>query len=215
MIYKIAELLYRSFLGMPLSYLSRIALFYSRPTMMYGFRDPKTKTFRKYTRISNTALILSKNRISIKDKIWIGHGSILDATNNITIGKCVQISNWVGLFTHSSSNSIRLLGDDYININYKKRIGYIRGDISIGDYSYIGSKSIIFPGVQIGKGCVIGAGSIVTKDVPDFSVVIGSPAKVVSTTIEIDKKLLNQIDDHSSYYDKKILKLIKKSYNKI
>ena len=51
--------------------------------------------------------------------------------------------------------------------------------VTIGDDCWIGGNVTIMPGVNIGKGCTIGAGSVVTKDIPEFSVAIGSPAKVV------------------------------------
>ncbi|KAL0952338.1 hypothetical protein HGRIS_006618 [Hohenbuehelia grisea] len=53
--------------------------------------------------------------------------------------------------------------------------------VSIGRDSWIGGGVSIMAGVNIGKGCTIGAGSVVTRDIPDFSVAVGSPAKVVKT----------------------------------
>jgi maltose O-acetyltransferase len=51
--------------------------------------------------------------------------------------------------------------------------------IKIGDNCWLGGGVIVCPGVTIGNGCTIGAGSVVTKDVPDRSVVVGNPGKVV------------------------------------
>lgn len=51
--------------------------------------------------------------------------------------------------------------------------------VSIGDGSYIGINTVIVGNVKIGKHCVIGANSVVTKDVPDYCVAVGSPAKVI------------------------------------
>jgi maltose O-acetyltransferase len=51
--------------------------------------------------------------------------------------------------------------------------------VTIGDDVWIGTRVIILPGVNIGKGSIIGAGSVVTKDVPDYAVVAGVPAKVI------------------------------------
>lgn len=51
--------------------------------------------------------------------------------------------------------------------------------VSIGDGCWIGDKVIILPGVTIGKRCVIGAGSVVTKDIDDFCIAVGNPAKVI------------------------------------
>jgi acetyltransferase-like isoleucine patch superfamily enzyme len=67
--------------------------------------------------------------------------------------------------------------------------------IKIGEDCWIGGNSIILPGVTIGKGVTVGAGSVVTKDVPDFVVVVGNPARIlkkipVSEQVE-DAKALN------------------------
>lgn len=51
--------------------------------------------------------------------------------------------------------------------------------VSIGDGSYIGINSVIVGNVKVGKHCVIGSNSVVTKDVPDYCVAVGSPAKVI------------------------------------
>lgn len=51
--------------------------------------------------------------------------------------------------------------------------------VSIGDGSYVGINSVIVGNVNIGKHCVIGANSVVTKDVPEYCVAVGSPAKVI------------------------------------
>lgn len=53
------------------------------------------------------------------------------------------------------------------------------GQVTIGDDCWIGGNVTIMPGVTIGKGCTVGSGSIITKDIPDFSVAIGNPARVV------------------------------------
>ena len=53
--------------------------------------------------------------------------------------------------------------------------------INIKDGAHIGIGSIIMPGVTIGRGAVIGAGSVVTKDVPDYSLALGVPARIVKT----------------------------------
>lgn len=51
--------------------------------------------------------------------------------------------------------------------------------VTIGDGSYIGINAVIVGNVKIGKHCVIGANSVVTKDVPDYCVAVGSPARVI------------------------------------
>lgn len=63
------------------------------------------------------------------------------------------------------------------------------GRIVIGDNSNIGWNVIILPGVTIGKNCVIGAGAVVTKDIPDNSIAVGVPAKVIESIEDYRKKV--------------------------
>lgn len=74
---------------------------------------------------------------------------------------------------------------------YKPMVKY--GKIVVGESSFIGRRSIIMPGVTIGKNCVIGAGSIVTKDVPDETVVCGTPAKAICSTLDYAKKCFDAV----------------------
>jgi len=51
--------------------------------------------------------------------------------------------------------------------------------VSIGDESHIGANSVVLAGVKIGRRCQIGAGSVVTREIPDFSIAVGNPARVI------------------------------------
>ena len=66
------------------------------------------------------------------------------------------------------------------------------GKIYVGEHTFIGTGAIIMPEVTIGKRCVIGAGAVVTKDIPNNSVVVGVPAKVISTTEQYAEKCLKE-----------------------
>ena len=56
-----------------------------------------------------------------------------------------------------------------------------KGDVEIGENVWIGENACILSGVHIGKGCIIAANAVVTKDVPSFSLVAGVPAKVIKS----------------------------------
>lgn len=73
-------------------------------------------------------------------------------------------------------------------------------EVTIGDNVWIGGNTVICPGVHIGDNVVIGAGSVVTKDIPDWSVAVGNPCKVIRTITEADKRKLfgnEEIDDEA------------------
>lgn len=65
--------------------------------------------------------------------------------------------------------------------------GVTTAPIVVEDESWIGSNSVVLPGVTIGKHCVVAAGSIVTKDVPPYSVVAGNPARIVKQYVQESK----------------------------
>lgn len=197
--------IYLSPAGYLISAILNILAILQRPFMVYGFYNRVDKKYKKNTRVSSTATLLSKNRLDINDNCWIWHHTILDATNGIKIGKGCQIGAWVGMFTHSSHLSIRLLGEKYIEIHNMDRIGYQHGSIEIGEYSFIAAKAIILPNVKIGKGCLISTGAIVSGSIPDYSIVSGNPAKVVGKVTRLDSKYFKEKIVQENYFDREII----------
>lgn len=108
--------------------------------------------------------------LSVGDDSGIGINSCMNGP--ITIGKDVMMGQDVIIYTtrHKDDRTdipMRLQGMSDVN------------PVEIGDDVWIGGRVIILPGVKIGNGCIIGAGAIVTKDIPPYSVAAGIPAKVV------------------------------------
>ena len=92
----------------------------------------------------------------------------------ITIGDNVQVTTGVSMYTHGGVQSIREKYPDFD----------IFGKITIEDWVYIGACSQILPGVTIGRGSLVAAGSVVTKSVASNTVVGGNPAKFICTIEE-------------------------------
>jgi maltose O-acetyltransferase len=67
-----------------------------------------------------------------------------------------------------------------LNAEERKKVEFSKA-VSIGDNCWIGGGAIILPGISIGNNCVIGAGSVVTKNIPNDSMAVGNPAKVIKT----------------------------------
>lgn len=91
----------------------------------------------------------------------------------ITLGNHVYITREVLFVTHDGGTL--LFRDKIPDLE-------ITAPIVVGDYVYIGVRSIILPGVKIGNNCIVAAGSVVTKDIEDNSVVGGIPAKFIKST---------------------------------
>lgn len=89
----------------------------------------------------------------------------------------------------------------------KKFLGYSRvGRVEIGDNVFIGADAIILPNVKIGSHVIIGAGSIVTHDIPDNSVVVGNPARVIKSCSEFlkeNKKMMKTCRVYETHYSQK------------
>lgn len=199
------ETLYRSPFGRVMSAIAHGISRVQQPFMVYGFRDPASGSFRKFTRISSNAVIMNRKSLRVADHVWVWHHSILDATEGIEIGEGTQIGAWVGIFTHGSENSIRLLGRQFIDIPNAERRGYTRGAVQIGAYTFIGAGSVILPGTTIGNGCLIGTGTLVSGSIPDRSVVVGWPGQVRSTTDRLDRKFLTKDGTFDqTYYDPEV-----------
>lgn len=203
------EQMYRSPFGRIMSILATGLANLHKPYMVYGYYDYASRCFRKYTRMSSTVSIMHKKGLSIGDHVWVWHYSILDATEGLVIEEGCHIGVWVGIFTHGSENSIRLLGSEFVNIPNIERKGYTRGRVKIGAYTFIGANSVVLPGVTIGKGCLIGTGTMVWRNVPDYSIFIGNPGKVKGSTLDLDKKFFRKEDFSETYYDAQALECIK------
>src|SRR5581483_1613814 len=96
----------------------------------------------------------------------IGEGVVLDGRDELTIGNHVDIASEVMIY-----NGEHDLNDP----NFRG----VFSPVKIEDYVFIGPRVIILPGITIKKGAVVGAGAVVTKDVPEFQIVGGVPAKII------------------------------------
>ncbi len=197
--------IYLSSFGRIISLFLNFSAIFLRPFMVYGYYNRVTKRFNKLTRISSNVVVTDRNKFDIGDNSWVWHHSIIDSSNGVKIGKGCQIGAWVGIFTHGSHISIRLLGEMYLQFDKHDRVGYQRGSVEIGEYTFIGAHSIILPDVKIGKGCIVGAKSLVTKSVPDYAIVSGNPAEITGDSRKLDRKFLKNVEVQQTYYDKTIV----------
>ncbi len=107
--------------------------------------------------------------VFVGSNVWIdtGHAGL------IYIGDHAHISARTVLLCHKKDLSDYHIGDDYA------KLPYMKGEIHLGKGCSTGTDTLIMPGVTIGEGAIVGAGSLVTKDIPAWSIAVGRPAKVV------------------------------------
>ena len=165
-------------------------------------REIGFKSVGRNVKLSRKASIYSPGSISIGDNVRIDDFCIL--SGKITLGSNIHISAYVALY-----GSMGIEFEDYSGISPKSTIysamddfggDYLIGPIHpeqftnvtggkviVKKYSQIGCNSVIFPNLTIGEGAVIGALSLVTKDIPSWTINVGIPTSVLKTR---SKKLL-------------------------
>ena len=120
--------------------------------------------------------------VNSSGKFKVGYGVYFDAgnANLITIEDGVWIATECLFLCHRREMSNYRVGDDYNKLKFKKE------PIVLKKGCCIGMRTIVMPGVTVGEGAVVGAGSIVTKDIPPYCIAVGSPAKPIKYFKNID-----------------------------
>jgi acetyltransferase-like isoleucine patch superfamily enzyme len=116
--------------------------------------------------------------IHIGDNVFIGMFTVMDGRGGITIGNNVGLGPGVSLFA-------QLHNHDDTGAEFWEQ-GFTAKGIKIEDSVSVGARAIILDGVTIGEGAVIGAGSVVTHDVPKFAIAAGVPARVIKYRKKVD-----------------------------
>jgi acetyltransferase-like isoleucine patch superfamily enzyme len=162
---KIINRLYNYLLDIELLFLRCVGHipFYSIRKIIYvatGVKIGKGSTIHMWANF-----YLPKN-VKIGKDSKIGDHAFLDGRDKLTIGDHVDIASSV--MVYNSEHNLESETFEAIN-----------GPVEIGDYVFIGPRAIILPGVTISRGAVVAAGAVVTKDVGEFEIVGGVPAKVI------------------------------------
>lgn len=154
-----------------LAHLAKVARFYA-----YGHLEPRRRlTAGPGLRMSPTASLRNGERITLGRGVHVGERCYLwagDSTGRIRIGDDVLLAPEVFV---TASNYGTAAGQ---RVAMQPRR---EADVVIGDDVWLGARVVVLPGVTIGDGAVVGAGSVVTKDVPPNAIAVGVPARVVGS----------------------------------
>lgn len=145
---------------------------------------PYNITCQENIEIGERTTILAHSRINLYEKnniipkVKIGKNCYIGFFFSLLAGDDIEIEDDVLV----ASNV--LISSENHSINPEDEKSYMDQDllvspVRIGQGTWIGEKVIILPGVTIGKKCVVGAGSIVTKSIPDYSIAVGNPARII------------------------------------
>lgn len=145
--------------------------------------------------------------INKEGRLKIGNNTLVSTNVNINSG-VANISIGNNVMIASNSYIINNDHDIYDKLSVKFS-GHISKDIVIKDNVWIGANVTILKGVTIGEGAIIGAGSVVTKDIPPYSINVGSPCKYLKNRFD-KKELLIKLKEEN--YDDERIKLIFEDY---
>jgi carbonic anhydrase/acetyltransferase-like protein (isoleucine patch superfamily) len=141
--------------------------------------------------VAATATVVGHVEIAQGASIW--YGAVLRGdVEKIQVGRSTNIQD--GAILHGDPGKPTVLGN-YVTIGHRAVVH----SAQIGDGSLVGIGAIVLDDVVVGEGCIIGAGAVVTKDVPDRSLVMGIPGKVVRPVSEAEAAGLIE---HAQHYEK-------------
>jgi acetyltransferase-like isoleucine patch superfamily enzyme len=112
-----------------------------------------------------------KNRLVIGDDTWIGQGVFFHAAGGITIGRSVGVGPFVKILTSYHDEAGRDVPILAAPLTF--------APVVVEDDCDLGVGAILLPGITVGRGVQVGAGAVVTRDVPPYAVVAGNPARVL------------------------------------
>ncbi|WP_115162437.1 acyltransferase [Kocuria rosea] len=158
-----------------------------------------------------------RGNVSLGTNVRAGRGAVIAAPHHLTVGDNVSvgpysvvqvdgsIGEWtlIGMYVQIVGKNDHAIDEVGVPIRMSARVGDRAAQpsdaVHIGRDVWIGASSIVLSGVRIGTGSIIGAGSVVTKNIPDFSIAVGNPARVIGRRFSSDEdrsahqRILNEL----------------------
>ena len=165
--------------------------FYGLPYIRKGGRGSEIRIGHHFTAVS----VNSHNSFGIIQKVVIrtvGHGARIYIGNNVGVSGCtISAGRLIKIGDNVLIGSGVIITDgDAHPIDPEERkagVSCIRKSVLIEDDVFIGARAVILKGVTVGRGAVIGACAVVTKDVPPYSIVVGNPARIIGDSREANR----------------------------
>jgi len=140
--------------------------------------------------VAPNAIVIGHVEVGSGASIWYG-AVVRGDVEKIIIGQCSNVQD--GAILHGDPGDPTIL-EDYVTIGHRAVVH----SAHIGRGSLVGIGAIVLDGVKVGAGCIVGAGSVVTKDVPERSLVVGVPAKVLR---QISEGEAAELIEHARRYE--------------
>lgn len=125
-----------------------------------------------------------ENQLLVGNNCYFGPNTIVEGYNaKVTIGNHVSFAQNVNLMSGSGPNASEIM---------QRIFPVLKGAVIIGEHTWLGANVVIMPNVTLGNYCVVAANSFVNKSFPDYSVIGGTPAKLIRTLTQEEIALLNE-----------------------
>lgn len=122
--------------------------------------------------------------LEVGNNCYFGPNTLVEGYNaKVTIGNYVSFAQNINLMSGSGPNASEVM---------QRIFPILKGEVSLGDHTWIGASVVIMPNVSLGKYCVVAANSFVNKSFPDYSIIGGSPAKLIRTLTQEEIKKLHE-----------------------
>lgn len=158
-----------------------------------GIRHPKRISLGDRVAIDDYGLLDGSAELSVESEVIISRNCVLQAKSGpVRIGRRTDIGcngvigSHAGIFVGESvliAANCYIGGGQYrsesLELPFMDQGLYSNGPVVIGDASWLGAGAVVLDGVRIGKSCIVGAGAVVTKNVPDYAIVAGVPARII------------------------------------
>jgi acetyltransferase-like isoleucine patch superfamily enzyme len=147
--------------------------------------DPKAIAIGAHTHVRGQLLTFwNGGKITIGEWCYIGEGTRIWSQSSVSIGNYVLIAHLVDIHDTNSHpidwQERRLDTEAILSGGYRTPTQTVSAPVTIEDDAWIGFKATVLKGVRIGRGAIVSAGAVVTKDVPAWTAVAGNPAKTIA-----------------------------------
>ena len=145
------------------------------PNFIIGIGNSKARAYMIQMATEHGGILQSAidKNAHISTYCKIGNGATI--LNNANISNAVQIGKATLVYYNVVITHDCTIGD-YVELSPGATL---LGHVTVDDYTQIGANATILPSIKIGKHCIVGAGAVVTRDVPDYAIVAGVPAKII------------------------------------
>jgi dTDP-4-amino-4,6-dideoxy-D-glucose acyltransferase len=140
------------------------------------FSNPASICLGSNVRIDCFSMIFAREKVILGNNVHLAPGTCISGGEGVEIGNFSGLSSRVNIFTASDDYTEGYLTNPTVPVEFKNTK---RGKVVLGEHVIVGCGSVIMPGVTLARGVAVGALSFVNRDIPEYSIVSGNPARML------------------------------------